>query len=162
MISKFFVQIEDEDTFIKYQEDIKAYYSKIVPIAASGVIMLSIAIEVLNRLSFIQSPLLSNVTSAVNWCCSALMILMSFLVWKYYYTCILVGPMLTVYAFYYFCVVEFSGHIYQIYNVIVSGITISYFFLVFYCENWLANSIVIVPVFSLLLWRQSSSLDKGD
>lgn len=53
MISKFFVQIEDEDTFIKYQEDIKAYYSKIVPIAASGVIMLSIAIEVLNRLSFI-------------------------------------------------------------------------------------------------------------
>jgi len=44
------------------------------------------------------------------------------------------------------------------YNVIVIGISIIFFILVFYMENWLINSLVSIIIFGILFWRQSSFL----
>jgi hypothetical protein len=81
---------------------------------------------------------------------------LSVLVRKFYHACIVVSPLLATYCFYYFCIVDFSGHIDSLYNVIVVGISITFLLLIFYMEHWLANALISVPIFGLLMWRQSS------
>ena len=83
---------------------------------------------------------------------------LSVLVRKFYHACIVVSPLLTTYCFYYFCIVDFSGHIDAIYNEIVVGITITFLLLNFIMENWLANALISVPIFGLLMWRQNTAL----
>jgi hypothetical protein len=83
------------------------------------------------------------------------MIAMSILVRHFYHAAKFVGPLLTIYCFYYFCVVDFSGQIEQIYNVIVVGITITFLLLAFYLECWIVNAAISIPVFGLLMWWQS-------
>jgi len=117
------------------------------------VIGLSIAIEVMMRLNFFNAPMLDNITSAVNWSIATLMIVLSILVRKYYYACVVVGPLLTTYIFYYFCIVDFAGRIDLLYNILLVGITITYLLLSLYMESWLPNAIICVPIFTLLIWR---------
>ena len=72
------------------------------------------------------------------------------------------NPVLSAFLFYYFCVVDFQNNLDAIYNVIVSGITITFVVLVFYVETWLFTAIVQIPLFAVLLWRQSSTLQFND
>jgi hypothetical protein len=123
------------------------------PIATAMVIGLSIAVEVMMRLNFVYAPMLENTTSAVNWSIATLMLILSILVRKYYYACIVVGPLLTAYIFYYFCIVDFAGRIDLLYNILLVGITITYLLLSLYMESWLPHAIISVPIFTLLIWR---------
>lgn len=119
---------------------------------------LAVTIEVLIRASLVKAPMLENVTSVVNWAFVILMVVLSVLVRKFYHASIVVSPLLTIYCFYYFCIVDFTGHIASNYNIIVVGISITYLLLAFYMESWLANSLISVPIFGLLMWRQSSAI----
>lgn len=106
-ISFFANRFDDKDTEDHYHNEAKGYFSKMTPVAAAFVACLSIAIEVLQRLNYLESPVLSNTTSAVNWATVAVLIALSVLVRKYYRVCMLVSPLLTGFLFYYFCVVDF-------------------------------------------------------
>ena len=123
------------------------------PIATAMVLTLSITVEVMMRTSLVHAPMLTNVTSGVNWAFVILMVVLSVLVRKFYHASIVVSPLLTTYCFYYFCIVDFSGHLDSLYNILIVGLSITYFLLAFYMENWLANALISVPVFGLLMWR---------
>lgn len=120
--------------------------------------LLSISIEVLFRISWFQSPLLSNVTSAVNWSCVVLMTILTILVRKYYHPAKFVCPLITVFCFYYYAVVDFQGIVLPIYNVIVVGTTITYLLLTYFIEDWIIQSLISIPIFSVLTWRQSKAV----
>jgi hypothetical protein len=125
------------------------------PIATFLVFLLSITVEVLQRSSLVYAPMLTNVTTGVNWLIVILMVVLSVLVRKFYHACIVVSPLLATYCFYYFCIVDFSGHIDALYNVIVVGISITFLLLIFFMEHWLANALISIPIFGLLMWRQN-------
>jgi hypothetical protein len=83
------------------------------------------------------------------------MISLSILVRKFYHAAKFVCPLITVFCFYYFCVVDFHGAIMPVYNVIVVGTAITYLLLTYFIENWLVQAAISIPIFSILTWRQS-------
>lgn len=132
------------------------------PISAVVILSVAIAIEIMQRMNLVSSSLLTNTTSVVNWISLLIIIVLSILVRKFYFSCMIVGPFLTLFCFYYFCVVDFDGQISQIYNVIIVGITLTYLILVFFLETWITHAITSFPVFGVLLWRQKSEIIVDD
>ena len=86
------------------------------------------------------------------------MLSLTILVRKFYNAAKFVCPLMTIFCFYYFCVVDFRGAIMPVYNVIVVGTAINYLVLSFFVENWLLQAVISVPIFSVLTWRQSSAV----
>lgn len=46
--------------------------------------------------------------------------------------------------------------------MIVSGVTITFVVLVFYVETWFVAALAQVPMFGVLMWRQSATLQLAD
>ena len=109
MISPFLHKILDKDTQLRYRQQAKSYYSKLVPITATAHLLFAIGIEVLQRTKSIHPPWVHNATSAVNWVSVLLLILLSVLVRKFYYSCLFVGPLLTLVSCYYFITVDYDA-----------------------------------------------------
>lgn len=81
------------------------------------------------------------------------MISLSLLVRKFYHASKFVCPLITLFCFYYFCVVDFNGKIMPVYNVVVVGTAITYLLLTYYVENWLIQAAISIPIFGILIWR---------
>ena len=90
----------------------------------------------------------------VNWLSVLIMMGFSLAVRKFYPCCTMVAPLLTLYCFYYLCVVDLTPHIDQAYNVMVFGLTLTFLILVFYGVSWIANSLAAIALFPILMWRQ--------
>lgn len=67
-----------------------------------------------------------------------LLILTSFAVRKHYWACVIVSPLLTVYCFYYFAIVDYDGSIDATLSVTTVTISFIYFILAWSMEHWLA------------------------
>jgi len=87
-----------------------------------------------------------------------LLVSLSILVRKFYHAAKFVCPLITVFCFYYYCVVDFQGVISPVYNVIVVGTTITYFLLAYFIENWMFQFLISIPIFSILTWRHSTAI----
>ena len=87
-----------------------------------------------------------------------LLLSLSILVRKFYHAAKFVCPLITVFSFYYFCLVDFQAAIMPVYNVILVGTAITYLLLTYFIENWLIQAAISIPIFSILTWRQSTAI----
>lgn len=76
-----------------------------------------------------------------------MMLVLSFLVRRFFFACMLVSPLLTSFCYYYFCIIDYETEAVMIGNVTAGAIVLSYFLLVFVMENWVANAVTSIPVF---------------
>jgi hypothetical protein len=75
------------------------------------------------------------------------MLVLSFLVRRFFNACMLISPLLTGFCYYYFCIIDYEMEAVMIGNVTAGAIILSYYLLVFVMENWIANVVTSIPVF---------------
>lgn len=67
-------------------------------------------------------------------------------------------PVLTVFGFYYFAVIDYDGSVVSIYYTLIVGITSTFFILVVFNESWILSSIVYAPLLAYYMKKTGDDM----
>ena len=108
MLTRFFLQFSDGDLNQRFKQSRQEFYQKAMPIIAFMLVLLSIALEILYRVSSAKElGKLSIITSIINWGYVVIFIAMSFLIRRFVWPSWFVCPLITWFVYYYFAFVDF-------------------------------------------------------
>jgi hypothetical protein len=162
MLSSLFLCFLDKQMRKSYEREKMNYFKRVMPVIAFTAFLLFASLEVLYRL--LEMGQVDAMNSLVNGSCVALLILLAILVRCWYGFCCLVNPVLTCFALYFIAELDYDGVNVSIYYSVVVGITISFFFLVYFNEIWLVSTVIYAPSWAILcgklaetcLWLEST------
>ena len=160
MLTSFLLRFTENATRKNYERDRIAYYSRLLPVIAFGLLSLLITIEIVYRGAKLGN-LLSR-TSIINAVAVVFFITLNIVNRRnHIYPSWLVCPGLNAFIFYYVDFVDYDGSDLSILYKMVLGITLSFFLLIFFSEQWLISTIVYIPFMVTFMWR-SGKIMSGD
>lgn len=118
--------------------------------------LLIASLELMYR--FVELGQITWTITIINSIVLALLLLLACLVNCGYCFTGLVNPALTQFSFYFLTQIDYDGVNVSIYYSVVVGTTISFFFLVFFNENWLLSTVCYIPGISYFMWKTGKDM----
>jgi hypothetical protein len=151
MLSSIFLQFQDRDMKLAYQNEKRSFYSKILFILFVVMLLLTIAVFTLETAA--EGYKQDIMTHGINITCTVLYLLLWLILRRAYAAAYFVCPLLTAYSFYYFAFVDYDGSSLSIYYTMIVGITSSFFILIIFNESWVLSSLVYSPMVCYYMYK---------
>jgi hypothetical protein len=160
MLTNVLLRFTEVSARKNYERDRNMYYAKLLPVIAFGLISLLVTIEIVYRGA--KLGLLHSRTSIINAVTVIFFIALLLINRRNKIVASwLVCPGLTAFIFYYVDFVDYDGSDLSILYKMVLGITLSFFLLIFFSEQWLISTAVYIPFMVTFMWR-SGKIMSGD
>ena len=152
MLTIFSLRFLDASANAKYERDRNGFYNKVLPVVAFGLACLLVTVEVVYRSTNVGR--LSYKTSIINAVALAYFLALFLLNKRNRIVASwLVCPGLTAFVFYYVDFVDYDQSDLSMLYKMVLGITISFFLLIFFSEQWIVSTVVYIPFMVTFMWR---------
>lgn len=97
-------------------------------------------------------------THYVNLASALGFLILWLLVKRVFFFTMLVCPLLTCLAFYYFAMVDYDGSTASIYYTTIVGITSSLFLLIVFSEQWFISTLTYAPLLTYYMWKTGKDM----
>lgn len=137
----------------------RQFYSKVLPILAVVMLCFGGSLEIMYRVFHINEMTLQ--TSIFNLVVFILLAVMAVLVRWFYRVVWFVCPILTTICYFYVAFAEYNGSGASIYYTMVVGLTMTYFILVAFNEQWIVSTLVFIPEFTFYMWKTGKDITRA-
>ena len=125
-------------------------------------LLLSMFLEVIYRLNFLNAGEIALTTSVVNWTVTIVFFIFSLLMKKLNYVHMLVCPIITGFVFYYVTIHDYDDSVMGIFATSCFGMTSLLYVLVMFSEVWLLSALTFAPLISYYMYKTSQTLKEID
>lgn len=97
-------------------------------------------------------------TTIVNCSAVGFLLLLTLMVRCCYCITGLVNPAITLFTFFWLSEIDYDGVNVSIYYSCVASITLSFFYLIYFNENWFVSTIFYTPCLSYFMWKTGKDM----